>query len=169
MRRVFLIGAAALVLGLGAAAWAQTGSEESAGETEESGESAGEAWEHPARAGLDSVLAVLVEDGAITQEQADAIIAAVDEKRSAARAAREEMKALLDTFWEDEVLTAEEIAQFPHADRIIAADGPFSDALSDGQITKEELEEIKGKVPGSRGHHGRGHHGGPGKAFRGHR
>ncbi|WP_420612958.1 hypothetical protein [Candidatus Spongiisocius sp.] len=166
MRRMFVIGAAALVLGLGAAAWAQTGSEESAGEN---GESTGKAWEHPVRVGLDGVLADLVEDGTITQIQADAIIAAVEERRSAARAAREEFKALLDAFWDDGVLTADEIAQLPNADRITAADGPFSDALSDGQITKEEMEEINGRVPDRRGHHGRGHHGGPGKGFRGHR
>ena len=161
MRRMFVIGAAALVLGLGAAAWAQTGSEEPAGED---GEPTGNAWEHPVRVGLDSVLADLIEDGTITQTQADAIIAAVEERRSAARATREEFKALLDAFWDDGVLTADEIAQLPNADRITAADGPFSEALSDGQITKDEIRELKGRGSGRRGHHG-----GPGKSFPGHR
>ena len=158
MRRMVVVGAAVLVLGVAAIAWAQTGSEESDGEFAE------EAWEHPARAGLDSVLADLVEDGTITQEQADAIMVAIEEKRSAARAARAEMKGLLRSFWEDGVLTSDEIAQLPNADRITDADGPFADALADGQITKEEMEEIKGRFPGRRGHDG-----GPGKGFRGHR
>ena len=161
MRRMVLIGAAALVLGVAAVAWAGPGPEAGTGEA---GESAGEKSEHRRGMGLGSVLADLVEDGTITQEQADAIIAAVEEKRSAARAARQQMKALLDSFWEDGVLTSEEIAQLPNADRIADADGPFADALADGQITKEEMEEIKGRFPGRRGHHG-----GPGKGFRGHR
>ena len=161
MRRLFVIGAAALVLGVAAAAWAQTDSEESAGEN---GEPEVGAREHPAGLGLGSILADLVEDGTITQEQADAIIAAVEEKRSAARAARQEMKTLLDSFWEDGVLTADELAQLPNADRITATDGPLADALADGQITKEEMEEARDRMPGRRGHHG-----GPGKGLRGHR
>ena len=161
MRRMVVIGAAALVLGAAAAAWAQTGSEESAGEN---GVSEKGAWEHPARVGLGGVLDELVEDGTITRQQADAILAAVEEKRSAARATRQEMKALLDSFWDDGVLTADEVAQLPNADRITDAGGPLADALADGQITKEEMEELKGRFPGRRGHHG-----GPGKGFRGHR
>ena len=158
MRRMVVIGAAALVLGVAAAAWAEAGSGESAGES-------GDSDKKPAAgAGLGSVLADLVEDGTITQEQADAIIAAVEEKRSAARAALQEMKDLLDSFWDDGVLTAEEIAQFPSADRITAADGPLADALDDGQITEEEMEELRGRIPERRGHHG-----GPGKGLRGHR
>ena len=158
MRRMVLIGAAALVLGVAAAAWAQAGSEEA---LEENGDAD---REHPAGVGLGSVLADLVGDGTITQEQADAIIAAVEEKRSAARAAFQEMKGLLDSFWDDGVLTAEEIAQLPNAHRITDTDGPLADALTDGQITKEEMEEIRGRIPERRGHHG-----GPGKGLRGHR
>lgn len=158
MRRMVLIGAAALVLGVAAAAWAEAGSGDSAGESGDSDK------EHPAGVGLGSVLAELVEDGTITQEQADAIIAAVEEKRSAARAAFQEMKGLLDSFWDDGMLTAEEIAQLPNAHQITGADGPLADALTDGQITKEEMKEIRGRIPERRGHHG-----GPGKGLRGHR
>ncbi|MXZ68103.1 MAG: hypothetical protein F4Z17_03725 [Acidimicrobiia bacterium] len=74
------------------------------------------------------------------------------------------MKGLLDSFWDDGVLTAEEIAQLPNAHRITGADGPLADALTDGQITKEEMEEIRDRIPERRGHHG-----GPGKGLRGHR
>ena len=161
MRRMVVIGAAALVLGVAAAAWAQTGAEESA---DENGESDKSAWDRPASVGLASVLEDLVGDGTITRQQADAIITAVEEKRSAARATRQEVKALLASFWDDGVLTADEIAQLPNADRITAADGPLADALADGQVTREGVKEIRGDFTVRLGHYG-----GPERGFRGHR
>lgn len=106
---------------------------------------------------LGQVLDELIEDGTITQQQSDAIKAALEEKRSEAL---EEAKAALDqlkAFWEDDVLTSDEIAQLPAADRITGAGGPLAEALEDGQITREELDEIRSEH--SRTHRWPGHNG----------
>lgn len=111
---------------------------------------------------LDEVLAELVTQGVITQEQSDAIVAALEaraeERRAEFEAEREQMQEMwsqIRTFLEDGVITADEIAQLP-------ADNPFSNLegiLEDGQVTLEELQSIRpfgGFGPG-RGHHGPGH------------
>ncbi len=112
---------------------------------------------------LDEVLADLVTAGTITQEQADAIVAALttraDERRAEFEAQRAEMEAMftqIKGFLADGVISADEIAQLP-------ADNPFtnlSDILADGQITQDELESI-GPFGGGHffGGPGRGHHG----------
>ena len=104
----------------------------------------------PERVGvLDGVLGELVTDGIITQDQADAITAALDEKKEEMAEARRQAKEQLETFWEDGVLTSEEIAQLPFADRFLEADG-VAEALEDGQITKEEMRELRhGKKSGA--------------------
>lgn len=87
---------------------------------------------------LGVVLADLVEDGTISQEQSEAITAALAEKRSQAL---EEAKAALDqlkAFWEDDVLTSDEISRLPRADRVTDSEGPFAEALEDGQITRSD-------------------------------
>lgn len=103
----------------------------------------------PAAAGslLADALADLVGDGTITQQQSDAITDAVDtrleEKRAEMEQRREEMRAAheqLQTFLEDEVITQEELDQLP-------ADHPLRSldtALDDGQITLDELQDLRG-------------------------
>jgi hypothetical protein len=117
----------------------------------------------PAVAGsvLADVLADLVGDGTITQQQSDAITDAVDTKIEETRAEKqqrhEEMRAVrkqLRSFLEDEVITQDELDQLP-------ADHPLRSletALDDGQIALDELNDLNGSVRGF----GRGRpHGGP--------
>ncbi len=159
MRKAVIIGAVVLLVGTATAVWANTDASDS------DAESGDRTWGHRFGSGLSDVLAELVEDQTITSAQADAIIAAVESKRAEFVAARAEMKELLATFWEDEVLTAEEIAQLPNAERFTAEDSPFADALADGEITKDELAEKKGRAWGGRRSRG-GDHGGHRDLFR---
>ena len=145
MRKIVIPVAAVLVLGAATAVMARGAHRGSPGVAR-------------AEAGglLEGVLADLVADGTITEEQSGAITTALAEKRSQAL---EEAKAALDqlkAFWEDDVLTSDEISQLPIADRVSGGEGPFAEALEDGQITKEELEEIRSEH--SRGHGRFGHH-----------
>ena len=145
MRKIVIPVAAVLVLGVGTAVMARGVHRGSPGVTLTEGKSL-----------LEGVLADLVEDGKISQEQSEAITAALAERRSQAL---EEAKAALDqlkAFWEDDVLTADEISRLPRSDRITDAEGPFADALEDGQITREELDEIRSEH--SHGHRRFGHH-----------
>jgi hypothetical protein len=87
----------------------------------------------------ETVLADLVADGTITQVQADAIVAAFE----AQRAEMQENRTLLEGFWEDDVLTAEEIAQLNEPNRFTATDSPFAEALADGELTRDEVEAIR--------------------------
>jgi polyhydroxyalkanoate synthesis regulator phasin len=116
---------------------------------------------------LDEVLADLVTQGVITQEQSDAIVAAVttraDERRTELEAQRAQMEAMwtqIQGFLDDGVISADEIAQLP-------ADNPFTnlqDILADGQVTLEELQSV-GPFGGPMfDGPGRGH----GHGFRGH-
>ena len=114
---------------------------------------------------LEDVLANLVTTGVITQEQSDAITAALttaaEEQRAELEAQSEQMQAMweqIKTFLEDGVITADEIAQLP-------ADNPFSnleEILADGQITQEELESVGPFgghfFDGPDGHRGPGRH-----------
>ena len=145
MRKIGIPIAAVLVLGVATAVMARGVHRGSPGVARTEGMSL-----------LGVVLADLVEDGTISQEQSEAITAALAEKRSQAL---EEAKAALDqlkAFWEDDVLTSDEISRLPRADRITDTEGPFAEALEDGQITREELGEIRSEH--SHGHRRFGHH-----------
>lgn len=101
-------------------------------------------------AALDEVFAELVVDGVISQEQADAVRAALEAKRDELREQfgdrrdrghRAELRALL----EDGVIDSDELAGLPEGHPLTDPDGPFAGALEDGQITIEELEELRGE------------------------
>ena len=148
MRKIAIPIAAVLVLGVATAVMARGAHRSSGGGVRSERTSL-----------LGQVLDELIEDRTITRQQSDAIKTALEEKRSEAL---EEAKAALDqlkAFWEDDVLTSDEIAQLPAAERITDVGGPFAEALEDGQITKEEMDEIRSEhFRGRRwpGHHGRG-------------
>ena len=150
MRKVVIPIAAVLVLGVATAVMARGGDR-------------GSSTRVPVGAAslLEQVLGDLVEDGTITQAQSDAITTALEGKRSealeAAKAALDQLKA----FWEDDVLTSDEISQLPFADRFTDDDSPFAGALEDGEITKEELDEIRSDRGWDR--RGRGHRMHPGR------
>ena len=119
---------------------------------------------------LDEVLAELVTDGVITQEQSDAITEALttkaEERRTELEAEREQLRAIweqIQGFLEDGVISADEIAQLPDDNPFSAIEG----ILEDGQVTLEELQSLRpfggfregpGFGPGGPGGRG-GHHG----------
>ncbi len=116
---------------------------------------------------LDEVLAELVTDGLITQEQSDAITEALttraEERRADFEAEREQLRAMweqIQGFLEDGVISADEIAQLPDDNPFSAIEG----ILEDGQVTVEELQSLRpfggfregpgfGSGPGGRGGH----------------
>jgi hypothetical protein len=119
---------------------------------------------------LESVLADLVAQGVITQEQSDAIVEAIgveiDERKAEFEAMREEMKEtweLIRTFLEDGVITQEEVNQLPE-------DSPFRQVFDsiaqDGEVSLEELRQLGPNFggPGPRLFHHRGD-GAPGRWF----
>lgn len=89
----------------------------------------------------------MVEDGVITQDQADAIAEWLDARREERRAEREARRAALEEAWADGVLTEEEAAQFPFGERLLAA----TEAWADGQLTEEEFAELHADRPFHRG------------------
>lgn len=115
---------------------------------------------------LDDVLTDLVADGVITQEQADEIAAAMtarlEELRSELQERRGEFGFLgrhgLDfhgrfgDFLDDGVLDADELAQLPENHPLNDPEGPAAPYLEDGQLTQDELDELKAEVfPQGRG------------------
>ena len=95
---------------------------------------------------LEEVLADLVDQGVITQEQSDAIVGAleakVDERRAEAEARREEMRQTWEQvqgFLEDGVITQDEINQLPEDSPLREA---FNSIAEDGQITADQLREL---------------------------
>ncbi len=128
--------AALLLIGGAAVAYGQESTDDAT--TKESGRFGG--WlRHNRGEILQSVLADLVTDGVIDQAQSDAIVAALEAKRDEYAAARD----LMQSFWEDGVLTSEEIAQLPEPNVFIDPDGPFADALADGELTSDEVDAIR--------------------------
>jgi polyhydroxyalkanoate synthesis regulator phasin len=113
---------------------------------------------------LEEVLADLVSQGVITQEQSDAIVDALgakaEEYRADMEAQREQMQQhweLIQGFLEDGVITQEEINQLPADSALREA---FNSIAEDGQITVDQLRQLRpGFGPGfgpGRGHHGPG-------------
>jgi polyhydroxyalkanoate synthesis regulator phasin len=97
------------------------------------------------------VLDELVAAGTITQDQADAIEEAMVAKHEELRESGEgfrhhrrgrggsELRGLL----EDDVITADELAELPDDHPLNDPDGPAADYLDDGQLTTDELKEIR--------------------------
>lgn len=86
---------------------------------------------------LDSVLDDLVGDDVITQDQADAVAEAAEERATEIReerhAGREQIRELL----EDDVITEEEASQLPE-DHPLFSDR-YDEAWEDGELTRDEL------------------------------
>ena len=109
---------------------------------------------------LDGVLDEMVADGVIDSAQATAITEWLEERRSQLMEQRAEWRAAHEAAWADDVLTREEAADLPSADRLLAEDGPFSEAWEDGQLTRDEVAAVRSELGPRRGF---GHRGpGPG-------
>jgi hypothetical protein len=90
---------------------------------------------------FEEVLDELVADGTITQDQADAIVAAAEEKATDMREERAAQRELLQSLLEDDVITEDEAGELPE-DHWLLAD-VFDEAWEDGELTRAEIEELR--------------------------
>lgn len=121
---------------------------------------------------LEEVLGDLVEQEVISQEQSDAVVAAleakVEEHRADMAARVEQMRETwqqVQTFLEDEVVTQDEINQLPEDSPLREV---FNSIADDGQVTLEQLRQLgprlgRGFAPGEG--FGPGHGFGHGRGF----
>ncbi|HEX9854825.1 MAG TPA: hypothetical protein VGC47_05900 [Acidimicrobiia bacterium] len=163
MRKIFAALAAAGVLVLGAFTAAAVSRTSSAAAQDPSTDDSTSTTEVPATEErgrlLDDVLSGLVEDGVITQDQADAVADALAEKFEELRASRPGrfwrghgifgLRGMLD----DGVIDAEELASLPDDHPLRDPEGPAAEFLEDGELTVEELGELA-PHPGLGGRHG---------------
>lgn len=107
------------------------------------------------RVAVTDALAALDEDGTLTADQVDAILEAMatvrDERphpvRRGMRAGWEIARML-----EDGVVDASELAELPEGHPLKDLDGPVAAYLDDGQLTKDELIELRSQLhPGAPG------------------
>lgn len=88
---------------------------------------------------LGGVLDDLVGDGTISQEDATAVLDAVETKAEEARAEREALHELIKGLLDDGVLTADEATQLPEDHWFFSE--AFDEAWADDQLTTEEIRE----------------------------
>lgn len=100
--------------------------------------------DHPGHGALfEEVLADLVSDGTIDKSQADAITQALIAKAEAFRADRSELRELIQGFLEDDVISVDELSQLPDDHPFNDPDGPYADAVADGELTRDEIAEVR--------------------------
>lgn len=120
-------------------------------------------------------LADMVDQGVITQEQADTLAAEMQQRFELRRAERDQRRTLaqehkegIESAFSDDVLTVAELEELG-AQRILDEDGPFAEALADGELTRAEFDAIHETLPcaGLGGQRRGGPGGGPGAGFGG--
>jgi hypothetical protein len=89
---------------------------------------------------LDEVLDDLIGDGTITEEQADAIVAAAEEKAEEVKNDVRERREMVRSLLEDDVLTEEEAADLPN-DHWLLSDR-FDEGWEDGELTRDEIDDV---------------------------
>jgi hypothetical protein len=104
----------------------------------------------PREAVLDEVVQSLIDDGTITEDEAvivkERFVAKHEElaaEREASREQRREDRELIRGFLDDDVISASELAQLPDDHPLRNTEGVFSSALEDGQITRDELDQVR--------------------------
>jgi len=90
---------------------------------------------------LSEVLDDMVGEGTISQDDADAVLNAVEEKAAEVKAEHEAMRELIKGFLEDGVITEDEAAQLPDDHGIF--NKRFDQAWEDGELTSEELRKAR--------------------------
>lgn len=90
---------------------------------------------------LSRVLDDMVGNGDLSQEDADAVLSAVEGAAEEAQAEREAMRELLEGLLEDDVITEAEASQLPD-DHPLLGD-QFDEAWSDGELSREEIREVR--------------------------
>lgn len=148
MKKVLAAAAAAGVLMAGAFTASVVGSEPATAQTPDETT----ATERGPGSLLTEVLDELVADSTIDQATADAIKEAVEAKVQEKRESGEfrhwgrrghgsghDFRGLLD----DGVISAEELAELPDDHPLNDPDGPAADYLDDGELTEDELSEIR--------------------------
>lgn len=89
---------------------------------------------------LDEVIDDLVDDDTITQDQADAIVSAIEEKAAAVKEDLEANRELLREMLEDGVITEEEASDLP--DDHFLFDERFDEAWEDGELSADDLRGL---------------------------
>ena len=92
---------------------------------------------------VEEVLSDLVADGTLTQAQADTVEYALADKAEELRAQREADREMIREFLEDDVISSDELRQLGDDHPFNDPDGPFADAAEDGEITRDELRELR--------------------------
>ena len=161
-----LAAAGVLVAGGFVAAAVSTPSAASAQESTEAPIQEGIAERPEKGAIMDEVFAELVADGVITEEQADQVQAALEAKREELREQfgdrlqrrdhRNRLGGFLHGALADGVVDAAELAQLPEGHPLNDPEGPFAEYLADGQLTEDELSEIREQFRQNRGPRGFG-------------
>lgn len=90
---------------------------------------------------LGEVLDDLVGDGTITQDQADAIVEAAEEKATELRELHMANRELLADILDDGVITQEEASELPE-DHWLFGDA-FDEAWEDGELAIEEIRQLE--------------------------
>ncbi|MFQ5524015.1 MAG: hypothetical protein ACE5F5_10600 [Acidimicrobiia bacterium] len=89
---------------------------------------------------LGGVLDGLVDDGTLSEDQAQAVLDAVEAKMETVKAEREAVREMIKEFLEDGVITEDEAAQLPE-DHFLLSER-FDEAWMDGELTIEEIREL---------------------------
>lgn len=116
---------------------------------------------------LGEVLDQLVADGVITADQATQVADALEAKHDELREEFGDRRGgrgfrgggdrlgLMDAL-EDGVIDAAELAELPEGHPLTDPDGPAAQYLEDGQLTQEELDEMRAEFGSQRGPRGHG-------------
>ena len=103
---------------------------------------------------LEDVLQGLVEEGTLSEDQADTILKTMEAKKLEIKTERDEIKNLIKEMLEDEEITLSELDSVDsvNQEKIDRFKQHYSQELQDGVITQEEFKE------NMIGRHKKGHH-----------